>query len=563
MKTSIRDLKYDTYVEYFYHWVKETPNAPFLKQPNGDEWSVMTFKEGYDQVKRMVTAMRTLGLESGDHVAILSKNCTHWILADLAIMIGGYVSVPLYANASKETLSQIMELSDSKAVFVGKLESYVIDKDTLDDSIVQIKFPAYPTGARVTIGHDWDELIRASEPFADDYIPDPDAMGAILYTSGTTGTPKGVMHKHGTPLRVVHNETKHNWLGIFGHEEHRFFSFLPLNHVAEKMGIQAIAMATGGSVSFAESLDTFAKNLQDTQPTVFFAVPRIWTKFYQGVAAKIPLKRQKILFNIPIIGNIIKKKIRNQLGLTNVVTAVTGAAITPAYIKEWFKDLGIHLTEAYGQTECYGLFCSGPMKDCPQDSVGKPGPHGEARIDAATGEVLIGSPYLMDGYYKDESLTNRVIRDGWLHSGDKGSIDADGFLKIVGRVSDTFKTAKGEFITPNPIEESIGENEYIEQICLVGLTVPQPMAIVNLSESGLQASKAKVEESLTETLKAVNKGLNGHEKVSHIVVDDQMWNVDNQFLTPTLKVRRGQIDKEYGQKYTEWCQCDGCVVWKS
>ncbi|MEM6965651.1 MAG: AMP-binding protein [Bacteroidota bacterium] len=553
--------KFDSLPEYFYHWVKTKPNFPFLRQPKDDHWKIITYQQAYDEAAKMATALQGLGLQKGDHIAIYSKNCYHWILADMAIMMGGYVSIPLYHNLSARQLKEVLRLSHTKAIFVGKLDQWGKRINSIANDVQMIRFPQYENNAPVTQGSAWDTLVADNSPTENPNVPDPDDLWTIMFTSGTTGTPKGVMHVHGTPAKIIKDEVKNNWLGTFNHENPRLLSYLPLNHVGEKIGVHAMALTGGGTISFAESLETFAKNLQDTQPTVFFAVPRIWTKFYLGVASKMPLHRQKLLFKIPILGNRIKKKIRYGLGMSDIRVAATGAAITPANLKEWYKSLGIHLVEAYGMTEVCGSFTNSPMKNAPSDSVGKVVPGAEIKIDPETNEVLMKTPYMMTGYYNEPELTAKVLKDGWLHSGDKGTVDANGFVRIIGRVSDAFKTSKGKFVSPNPIEEALAKNEVIEQVCIAGLGIPQPIALVNLSEIGQAMSKEEVENALVGTLSHVNAKLANYQRVSTCIVDQNTWSPENALLTPTLKVRRGELDTQYAQRYADWHNDQKGVIW--
>ncbi|MFK7905404.1 MAG: AMP-binding protein [Chitinophagales bacterium] len=552
---------FNTLIEYFYHWENTTPDKIFLRQPKGDTWKTLTFAGAGQEARKMATALAAMGLQKGDHIAIFSKNCYHWILADLAIMMGGFVSVPLYASLPKKQLQEVLKKSDSKALFVGKLDVWGNRADAISKDVQVIRFPHYEGNAKVEIGTDWAALLNQHEAQTENFIPDPNSLWTILFTSGTTGSPKGVMHLHRTPAEISTNEMKTNWLGVYKYQNHRFLSFLPLNHVGERIGIETTALCSGGMISFAESLDTFAKNLQDTQPTLFFAVPRIWTKFYLGVAAKIPPQKLNFLLKIPIVSTFIKRKLLKSLGMSNAKIVATGAAITPAYIKDWYKKLGIHLIEAYGMTEVCGSMTNSPMRDYPADSVGKSIPRGEVKIHPETGEILMKSPYMMVGYYKEPEMTATVLIDGWMHSGDKGKMDENGFLKVIGRVKDAFKTSKGSYVTPNPLEEVLGKNDYIEQVCVVGLGIPQPIAVVNLSEIGLAADKSVVATSLQQTLQELNQTVANYERVSTMVIDPNPWNETNGLLTPTLKVRRGAIDDAYGRNYLEWHEGKEKVVW--
>lgn len=550
-----------TLVEYFYHWKNTQPDAIFLRQPYGRTWKTLTYKEAYDEATKMVTAIEGMGIEKGSHIAIFSKNCYHWILADMAIMMAGCVSVPLYANLSAKQFGEVIKVSDTKLIFVGKLEAWDNHPSQLDDSVQVVRFPHYEGNVEVEEGVLWNDLIAQSKPSMANFVPSPEDLWTILFTSGTTGTPKGVMHKHKTPIKIVHDDMETLTIGASQLKARVFFSYLPLNHVGEKIGVHVNALTVGGSISFGESLDTFIYNLQDTQPGSFFSVPRIWTKFYQGVTEKLPLKQQRILFNTPIVGKILKAKIRKSLGLGRAEIVATGSAITPAYLKKWYKQLGIHLIEAYGMTELCGAICYGSDLDTPLDSVGKILKGTTLKIDPDTQEILLNSPYAMVGYYKEPELTNKVLENGWYHTGDIGEVDTDGYLRITGRMSDTFKTSKGKYVSPNKIEEVLGEHFCIEQVCVAGLGIPQPIALVNLNEVGSSKSSAELEKSLAEAIGQLNADLANYERVSTIIVDRTVWSTENEILTPTLKVRRTSINKKYSANFEGWHEDEKKIIW--
>ena len=551
-------------IEYFYKWEKTLPNSIFLRQPKGSHWKEMTYAQAGQEARRIATALTSLGLSKGDHIGIISKNCSHWILSDLAIMMAGMISVPFYASLTAPQLKEVMEKSDCKAIFVGKLEKWDSNKDDVVKEMPVITYPSYAGAASIEIGHAWDSLIKEHEAKPDNFIPDLDSLWTIIFTSGTTGSPKGVMHTQRNAALLMHSEEKHNSLKTFDHPPggNRFFSFLPMNHIAERTAIEIGALMNGGSISFAESLDTFAKNLQDTSPTFFFAVPRIWTKFHLGVLAKTSQKKLNKLLGLPIVSGLVKKKIRKALGLKDAQVMLTGASITPEPLKEWYRSLGMNLREVYGMTENFGGFSMMPESQHKPDTVGKPLPGAKCRIEEETGEILMEIPWLMSGYYKDPELTAETIQDGWMHTGDKGEMDKDGFLKVIGRVKDTFKTAKGKFVVPTIIEEEFAGQEAIEQICVSGLGLTQPVAIVCLSEIGQRESKEAISKNFEDLLAEVNPRLETHERLSAIVIASEQWSDENGLLTPTLKIKRASIHEKYKNKLNDWCESSDKLIWE-
>ena len=551
-----------TLPEYFFHWERTQPDAPFLRQPMGNDWKVISWAEAGSQARKIAAAIHTLGLQPGDKIGIVSKNCYHWIIADLAIMIGGWVSVPFYPNLNGRQLGEVVRAGDIKLLFAGKLDAWEEMKTGIPPDLPLIRFPHYPGNSRVNEGLDWDKLLDTPYLIPDFSLPKLEDLWTILFTSGTTGTPKGVMLNFSAPASLMHNEQQYNTLHIFGGSEHRFFSYLPLNHIAERIIVEVAALITGGCISFAESLDTFAENLRQTQPTLFMAVPRIWTKFQMGILQRMPEKKLKTLLKIPVINGIIRNKIKKGLGLDKARIMLTGAAPTPDALKHFFAALGIQLQEVYGMTENCGGCTLMPIEGIKSGVVGKPLPNVELRIAPENGEVLIRVPWMMSGYYGAPEKTAEVLRDGWLHTGDQGEIDAEGYLKLTGRVSDTFKSAKGKFIVPAPIEWGFAENKYIEQICVTGLAIPQPLALVILSETAQKEPREMVEAALRMSLEAVNMGLSSFERLKSLIVLREPWSVENGILTPTMKIRRDVLARRYESLLNDWYQREESIIWE-
>lgn len=549
-----------TLLDYFYEFEQSKANEVYLRQPIDGAWKTYTWAEVGQQVRSMVTAIKAMNLPPKTHIGLLSKNCAHWIMADLAIMMSGHVSVPFYATLTAEQLEEVLTLSDTKVLFLGKLETWEKQKAGVADDIQCITLPHLPGNSKIEGYPTWDDLVAKNKPTSVEYYPTLDDLFTIIYTSGTTGTPKGVMLTYGSVASLLETERQTNMLKLFEGDVHRFFSYLPLNHIAERNIVEAASISTGGSISFVESIDTFAQNLQETKPTVFLAVPRIWTKFHLGILGKMPQNRLNVLLKIPFINNVIRKKIKGGLGLDEAKILLTGAAPMPTHLLNWYQTLGITIQEVYGMTEnCAGCTMM-PANGIKSGTVGKPLGNVQIRIDEETGEVQTKAPWNMIGYYKSPDKTAEVLVDGWIHTGDQGEITKDGYLKLTGRVKDTFKTTKGKYVVPSPIEAKFANN-FIEQICVIGLGIPQPMALINLSEIGLEADKDEVNESLSELLKEVNSQLASYQKVKKIIIMKEPWSVDNGCLTPTMKIKRNVLDKTFKEQYDDWFAMNDAVIW--
>lgn len=543
--------QYRSPLEMMYQWEEQTADKLYMRQPINGEWYKWTWKETAEQVRKMAAYLKSLNLPPNSKVGILSKNCAHWMFSDLAIMMAGHVSVPLYPNLNADTLQQILEHSEVKILFVGKLDDYALMRPGVPASVQCIAYPFYTEQGYPV----WDELIKDVEPMHEKIVREPNDLATIIYTSGTTGTPKGVMHK-------FHNfgfATENAVAQIPLQGEERFFSYLPLCHIAERLLVEMGSLYTGGVVSFAESLDTFAANLAESKPTVFLGVPRIWTKFQQGILAKLPQKKLNVLLSIPLLSSLIKKKVQKGLGLSQARNVFTGAAPTPTATIKWFERLGICIQEAYAMTEncCYSHVTLND--DIKIGFVGKALPLCDVKLSDQK-EILIKHEALMDGYYKEEKLTNETIKGGWLYTGDEGYIDSDGFLKITGRVKDLFKTSKGKYVAPSPIEMKLSANKNIENVCVVGDGIPQPIALVVLSEYGKSRPQEDVDVSLAKTLKVVSPKLDPHERVKRIVVLKNEWTIENKLLTPTMKVKRNDVEKLYKNNYSAWYESAGKVI---
>lgn len=550
-------MRYPTPIEKFYEWEKSQPDRTFLRQAYNGQWEHKSWGRTGKEVRSMAAYLKSLNLPPQSNIAIISKNCEHWIMSDLAIMMAGHVSVPLYPTIPADLIRFCLEHSQSKVCFVGKLDDWSKQRSGVPEGVHCITYPRWTEQGE---GYAyWDDIVAKTAPLTDNPVPDYEDLATIIYTSGTTGLPKGVVHTFHS-ISFAANKA-FSLIGNLGPQD-RFFSYLPLSHIAERALVELGCIFSGGSMSFAESLDTFAANLKDTRPTIFLAVPRIWTKFQMGILSKMPQSRLDLLLRIPVISNLIKKKIQEGLGLDQAKMLFTGAAPMPAATMQWFERLGMVIYEAYAMTENSAYsHLSLPGKRKP-GFVGQTLPENEVRL-SEEGEIQVRSEAIMKGYYKDEEKTKEAItEDGWLCTGDQGEIDAEGFLKITGRVKDIFKTDKGKYVAPAPIENELSKNTYIEQVCVVGANLPQTMAMVVLSADGKAMDRAEIAKQLEETMHEVNKALDKHEKMKKMIVVNEEWTVDNNLLTPTMKVKRNVLEKQKQDRYSVWYSAEEVVVWE-
>lgn len=539
----------------FLKWEKEVPNDLFLRQPYQGEWRNWTFEQAGEEIRKVAAGMRRLNLPNRSNVAILSKNCAQWIMADLAIMMAGHISVPLYATLTAPSIQQILEHSESKAIIIGKLDQYKAQQEGIPAGVIRIGMELYG----IQEDHSWEKMLAAEKPTTDVATWSPDELLTIMYTSGTTGKPKGVMHSAGNFDAIINVAASDLNLPM----RPKLFSYLPISHIAERLGVEMIGIYRGALFSFAETLESFPKNLADTQPDLFFAVPRIWAKFREKISEKLPPKKLDTLLSIPIINNVIRKSIKKKLGLSKATHIYSGAAPISVDMLEWFNKIGVTIYQAIGMTEdcIYSHFNRAGANRF--GTVGKALTGLQFKI-ADDGEMRIKTPSLMKGYYKEPELTAASFdEEGYLKTGDKAEKDKDGFVTIVGRVKDQFKTDKGKYVSPAPIEMMLLANQDIEQACVVGMGIPQPIALVVLSALGKAKSKEEIALSLSNSLNAVNPNLESYEKLEKVVIMKDDWTMENGLITPTLKVKRNEVEKIHIPKYPTWYHTQpGVVVWE-
>lgn len=548
-------------LQRLYHWETHAADQVAFTQPlGGGRVQEFTWRQAVGEARRMAAHLQSLGLPPGSRIALLSKNTAHWLMADWAIWLAGHVSVPLYPTLAAGTIRQILQHSEAALLFVGKLDGFEAMKPGIPEGLPCITLPLAPAFDAPT----WQAIVDRSVPLAGQPVRPAEELCTLMYTSGTTGAPKGVMHCFGGFAWAITSGIKRV---PQLNRSTRMLSYLPLSHVAERTLVEHGQLATGMHVYFAESLDTFTADLQRARPTVFFSVPRLWVKFQQGVHHKMPPAKLQRLLKIPILSGIVKKKILGALGLQDCAFAAGGAAPMPPELMRWYARLGLDLAEVYGMTENCGLsHATLPGRQRP-GTVGLPYDGVQSRLDPVTGEIQVKAPCLMLGYYKEPALTQQALtEDGWLKTGDKGALDGEGNLRITGRVKDLFKTSKGKYVAPAPIEDRLVTHDAVEACCVTGANMGQPIALAMLNaDAAKQAAtaegRAALEASLAAHVKAINDTLDPHEQLDCLVLTAQPWTVDNDLITPTFKVKRNRIEELFARRYDEWAARRKPVIW--
>ena len=534
----------------------------YMTQPLGNEQVTdYTWGRVVDESRRMAAHLQTQGLPRGARIAILSKNCAHFIMAELAIWIAGYTTVAIFPTETSEIINYVLTHSEASLLFVGKLDSWPQQKPGVPSGLPCIALPLAPKTECDT----WDAIVARTAPLAGRPQRTADELAMLIYTSGSTGQPKGVMVRFDAFTRAsegiaadVQRRTG---------SENRMLSYLPLAHSFERSWAEGSSLVDGRThLFFAESLDTFLKDLQRTRPTLFLSVPRLWLKFQQGVFAKMPPAKLDRLLGIPILGKIVARKVRKGLGLDQVRLAGSGSAPIPPALIAWYRRIGLPLYEGYGMTEDSSYSHVSNEEHNAPGYVGVPLPGVEVKLSSA-GEILIKSPGQCSGYYKQPELTaESFTEDGFFRTGDLGERRPDGLLKLTGRAKELFKTAKGKYVAPAPIENRINAHPMVELSLVSGVGQPAAYAMVLLAENLRPRmreadARAQVEKELHDLLQQVNAASPDHEQLHMIVIAQDPWSIENGFLTPTMKIRRGRIEAAMAPHVDAWYASGKQVHW--
>ncbi len=538
-------------------WAKKKPNEIFLRQINNRQFVDYSYSEVVDKALRLVSALQEIGIKPKDKVALISKNCAEWFIADLAIMLGDFVSVPVFPTAGLDTIEHCVTHSESKILIVGKLDDSTAVQSAIENlaDITTIAFN-YNTDAKCQ--YQFNDLINQHQP--SEFRPDhnDDTLMSIVYTSGTSGLPKGAMLTFGGFSQAAKHLINH--IGI--EKDDRLFSYLPLAHITERVYILGTSFFAGIQTAFPESLDTFIDDVKMQRPTLFISIPRLWTVFQLRILDKLPQKKLNLLLKIPFIRGVIKRKLAEGLGLDKARVLGCGSAPVSAGLLKWYENIGLNIAEAWGMTETFAYSTLNiPYNSDKVGTVGSAGLGVELKIATEDNEILVKSDNTFIGYYKDDKATKESFNsEGWLHTGDIGSVDSDGYLSIQGRKKDTFKTAKGKFVAPVPIEKRIFELSNLEMMCLIGSGLPGPILLA-VPHVYPNFDRERYQRSALRNLETINSELESHEKIKGILMIKEPWSIENGILTPTLKIKRHILEKKYHDFAAKWPK-NKKVVWE-
>ncbi|KGE04589.1 AMP-binding protein [Pseudohaliea rubra] len=516
---------------------RKKPDATYLRQPVNQVWREYSWRQVGDQARRIAAALQAMQLSPGDRVSILSRNCAHWLIADIGIMMGGFSSAPVFTTMSPDDVRYCLDHSGVRAMFVGQADNWKLVRKDLPPGV---KIISLPDADVPDAHHNWDSLLKEHEPLAGNPDRAPDDEITTIFTSGSTGKPKGVVYSFDGARHIVRNIGQTFRL----HEDDKFISYLPLAHGFERGAVGFMSLATGSSIGFNENQDTFGADMLEVRPTFFQCVPRLWSKFQESVLKSVG--GQESLNSLLLeakSAEATRKRIRQSLGLDRARVLLTGSAPTPLPLHVWFETLAMPLCEIYGQTEVLSGTCNLPWDRKP-GTQGKPMVNTEVRI-AEDGEILIKARAAMERYLHEPEKTVETVVDGWVHTGDKGELDGDGFLKLTGRVKEIFKTTKGKYVAPLPIESRFSANPNLEQLCLIGSGLSQTVLLVQLSAQGKAAEAEGLDLELAALTTETNRTLEKHARIAALIISKEDWCPENGLVTHTLKIKRAALEGRY------------------
>ncbi|MCH7629590.1 AMP-dependent synthetase/ligase [Novosphingobium percolationis] len=569
-------------------------DAPFLSAKREGAWRSQSWRQVADKVCLLAQALRDLGLNDGDRVVIVSENRPEWCIADLAIMAAGLVTVPTYTTNTERDHQHILENSGARAVIVSspKLAAPLLAaalRSPCVEHVIGIE-PLKRMQAGVLAFHEWEALTKGDAAAARAGVDARIARikrgdtACLIYTSGTGGAPRGVMQHHGAILANVEGAAT-ILVEDFGVEDEVFLSFLPLSHAYEHTGGQYLPIGIGAQIYYAEGLEKLASNIEETRPTIMVVVPRLFevlrtrimkqvekqgrlANYLMGRALAIGARKaegRKRLADAPmnlLLDAALRPKIRARFGGRMKAMVSGGAPLNPE-VGVFFDAMGLTMLQGYGQTEAGPVIsCNRPRAGLKMDTVGPPMKGVEVKI-ADDGEILVRGELVMHGYWQNPAETARTLVDGWLHTGDIGHIDDRGRIKITDRKKDMIVNDKGDNVSPQKIEGMLTLQPEIAQAMVsgdkrpyvVGLIVPDPeWALDWARKQGEHFDFRELQDlpafrnAVRGAVDRVNKDLSVIEKVRQFAFADEAFSIDNEEMTPSMKIRRHKIRERYGAR---------------
>jgi long-chain acyl-CoA synthetase len=537
---------------------------PLFTQPINGQLTDWTWASAMHEVRRMAAWIAAQRWPPGSNIVIVSKNCAWWIMADFAIWMAGHVSVPFFPAARDLSLAALFRHSQPVACFVGPLENPLPLSEDIFDNLPFVAFPNCSADHTPPGSNLWSNIIATQPLLEANPVRNAGDLATIIYTSGTTGQPKGVMQTfHSLSLMGKSMEPAFGVNPTEGID--RMLSYLPLAHVAERAIVEMNALFAPMHIFFTEGQPTFLADLVRSRCTIFFSIPRLYIRFQQSVFEKVPEKKLNRLLSIPIVGGLVRKKILRTLGLAGTRLICSGGAAIPVDIIQWYLKMGLNFLEGYGMTET-GITHVPLPGQSRIGYVGNASPWALTRI-SADGEVQIKGPMNMLGYYRNPELTAEVFTaDGYFRTGDRGVIDELGRLRLIGRLKEEFKTSKGKYVAPGQIEKLLSPSLLYESVAVFGSGMTAPFAMAVLvptlrNEMQQPEHRAALESKLLAELDTVNTHLEHHEQLRFIVLCQQPWTIENELLTPTLKVRRSTLEQRFAPQFAAWEQSQRKVIW--
>ena len=573
----------------FFARAAEKGDAPLLWRKQAGTWQSISWADAARQVASLAAGLQAVGLSPGDRVMLVSENRPEWCISDLGIMAAGCITVPTYTTNTERDHAHIIENSGARAVIVSTQKlANVLMPAVLRSTHAQIVIgiDSVRLGQSAVDCHDWRKLIDDHPATPADVALDAgrDDLACIIYTSGTGGAPRGVMQHHGAIL--------HNVNGCctvisedFGWGDEVFLSFLPLSHAYEHSGGQFFPIGLGGQIYYAEGLEKLASNIEEVRPTIMVVVPRLFevlrtriTKSIEkqgGMAARLLGAALEIgarqyegrmrLIDRPMqlaVATLFKPKIAKKFGGRHKAMVSGGAPLNPE-IGLFFQSVGLTFLQGYGQTEAAPVIsCNRPSAGIRMDTVGPPLVETEVRI-AEDGEILVRGELVMQGYWRNDAETARVLRDGWLHTGDIGEIDGSGRIRITDRKKDLIINDKGDNVAPQKVEGMLTLQPEIQQAMIAGDRRPHMVALIVpdpewtqewCAKNGTQCKFERLSENsayrtaIGQAIERVNKDLSVVERIRRFMLADEPFTIENEQLTPSLKIRRHMIRHVYGER---------------